>query len=55
MYNLKITKKTIDYIFFAIKKYYKNYDESQIKKHFGIEIKQFENIYQQMDTGSEYN
>ena len=55
MYNLKITKKTPNYIFSAIEKYYKNYDGSEIKKHFGIESKQFQNIHQQMDTGGPYN
>lgn len=55
MYNLKITKKTTNYIFSAIEKYYKNYDRSEIKKHFDIESKQFQNIHQQMDTGGPYN
>lgn len=31
------------------------YDRSKIKKHFGIEPKQFYNIHQQMDTGGPYN
>ena len=55
MYNLKITKKLPENIFLAIEKYYKNYDGSKIKKHFSIEPKQFQNIYQQMDTGGPYN
>lgn len=55
MYNLKITKNTPDYIFSAIKKYYKNYDGNKIEKHFGINSKQFNNIYQQMDTGGSYD
>lgn len=55
MYTLNLTKKSTENIFFAVKKYYKKYDGSEIKKHFGIEPKQFENIYQQMDTGGPYN
>jgi len=54
MYNLNITKKTSDSIFFAIEKYHKKYGTNKIKKHFNIEIKQFENIHQQMDTGGVY-
>ena len=44
MYIVKFTKKLPDSIFSAIEKYYKNYGENKIKKHFGIEIKQFNNI-----------
>jgi hypothetical protein len=55
MYKLNITKKTHIYVFSAVEKYYKNYDKSEIKKHFGIELKQFQNIHQQMDTGGPYN
>ena len=48
MFSIKFTKTLPDDIFFAIVKYYKNYgyDESKIKKHFGIDLKQFQNIHQ---------
>jgi hypothetical protein len=57
MYSLNLTKKSTEYIFLAIKKYYKNYNGTKrtIKKHFGIEPEQFQNIYQQMDVGGPYN
>ena len=55
MYSLNLTKKSAEYIFLAIEKYYKNYNGSKIKKHFGIEPEQFQNIYQQMDVGGPYN
>ena len=54
MYSLRLTRKTPEHIFVAIEKYYKNYDGSEIKKHFNIEPKQFQNIHQQMDTGGLY-
>ena len=55
MYNLKLTKKLTNNVFSAITKYYKNYNVNEIKKHFNLEPKQFQNIYQQMDTGGPYN
>lgn len=55
MYTLKLTKKTSENIFLSIKKYYNNYNGNEIKKHFGIEQKQFNNIYQQVDVGGPYN
>ena len=54
MYYIKFSKKLPENILLAIEKYYKNYDGSDIKKHFNIEPKQFQNIHQQMDTGGPY-
>lgn len=56
MYDLKVTKQTLKNLWSAFEKYLKNYDdESKIKKHFGIEPKQFFNLRQQIDTGNNYS
>lgn len=54
MYNLRFKSDISMNIFLAIQKYYKNYDGSKIKRHFGIEPKQFQSIYHQMDIGGPY-
>ena len=50
MYNIKFTKNTSNKIFFAIKKYYKNYNLKNVKHHFGISNSQLANIYQACDV-----
>jgi len=52
VYNLKFNKTTSINIFNAIIKYFEKYGDKDIKKHFAINIKQFMNIYQQMDVGN---
>ena len=55
MYNFKITEDITEKIYFAIVRYYKNYNGDEIKKHFNISQQQFQNIHQQMDVGGPYN
>ena len=54
MFQIKVTNKTSEYIFHAIKKYYKKYENSNVQKHLNITKSQLSNLYQQMDTGGPY-
>lgn len=57
MYELKFTSKTLDYLYFAIEKYYKLFKkiekkefEKKVKNDLGISVIQLAYLYQVSDT-----